>query len=448
MVRAFAGDAPPAKLAFYHAAAGRGAGSRTAALPRLADLLRLNDAGQKALLDDWLRRLSTPPTTSTTRWPRASKLHARRSRSDVQSGHAVTRAQRELLRAGLRAGRPAGAPAGDREPREAVARAGADRRGSARRRWCAPRRRTRDASQRLAVGAPRSRRDAEPRARAAGRDAAPDAAGRADRARAASRSPATWPRSTRSSRNCRSAASTAEARFEELDMQLADSQERHAAARRARDRGRAQAGRSARAAAQPRAPGAGSAVRAARAGSAPRRAAARHRDGDAAGARHRRRQTSARRPSSARLTDAAAQAGLQNALALKLRARAGAGRQAQRVRRPHRQAARQPTSAACSSSASSQPLRERITELQLKEQAARLGLRAVHRSCWPTRRPTSRPSRKSIEDGNVQACRACRARSTASTARSPRSARSTWPRSTSWPRRASARASSTRRPPT
>ena len=60
MVRAFGDDAPPAKLAFYSppqaAIAGKGS-----ALPRLADLLRLNDAGQKALLADWLHGCCTAP---------------------------------------------------------------------------------------------------------------------------------------------------------------------------------------------------------------------------------------------------------------------------------------------------------------------------------------------------------------------------------------------------
>ncbi|MGR4869818.1 chromosome segregation protein SMC [Variovorax sp. LARHSF232] len=57
MVRGFLGtegkDAPPAKLAFYSppsAAAPQAQGS----LPRLSDLLRLNDAGLQALLADWL----------------------------------------------------------------------------------------------------------------------------------------------------------------------------------------------------------------------------------------------------------------------------------------------------------------------------------------------------------------------------------------------------------
>ncbi|PIT80922.1 chromosome segregation protein SMC [Limnohabitans sp. JirII-31] len=60
MVRSFSNDAPPAKLAFYTpplAAVPEAAGS----LPRLSDLLRLNDAGQKALLTDWLSGCFTAP---------------------------------------------------------------------------------------------------------------------------------------------------------------------------------------------------------------------------------------------------------------------------------------------------------------------------------------------------------------------------------------------------
>ncbi len=53
IVRAFQTDAPPAKLAFY-TPPNAAAPEVTGALPRLADLLRLNDAGQKALLTDWL----------------------------------------------------------------------------------------------------------------------------------------------------------------------------------------------------------------------------------------------------------------------------------------------------------------------------------------------------------------------------------------------------------
>ena len=52
-VEAFAADAPPARLAFYCAPAA-GASTAPPSLPRLADLLRLHDAGLRALLQDWL----------------------------------------------------------------------------------------------------------------------------------------------------------------------------------------------------------------------------------------------------------------------------------------------------------------------------------------------------------------------------------------------------------
>ena len=54
MVRGFAADAPPAKLAFFSPPLAA-VPERACALPRLADLLRINDAGQKAVLADWLQ---------------------------------------------------------------------------------------------------------------------------------------------------------------------------------------------------------------------------------------------------------------------------------------------------------------------------------------------------------------------------------------------------------
>ncbi|MES1163918.1 MAG: chromosome segregation protein SMC, partial [Rhizobacter sp.] len=62
MVRAFGGDAPPAKLAFYTPPSGAIANTH-ATLPRLSDLLRLGgqvgDAGLAALLNDWLEGVYT-----------------------------------------------------------------------------------------------------------------------------------------------------------------------------------------------------------------------------------------------------------------------------------------------------------------------------------------------------------------------------------------------------
>ncbi len=54
MVGAFGNDAPPAKLAFYSPPPA-GAASIPSVLPRLSDLLRLHDAGQRAVLNDWLQ---------------------------------------------------------------------------------------------------------------------------------------------------------------------------------------------------------------------------------------------------------------------------------------------------------------------------------------------------------------------------------------------------------
>ncbi len=61
MVKAFANDAPPAKLSF-HTPPAAGVPETSSGLPRLADLLRLHDAGQKALLTDWLHGCYTAAT--------------------------------------------------------------------------------------------------------------------------------------------------------------------------------------------------------------------------------------------------------------------------------------------------------------------------------------------------------------------------------------------------
>ncbi len=86
MLRAFAQDAPPAKLAFYSPPAASVA-DQAAPLPRLANLLRVPDAGQKAVLDGWLQGCFTA----------ASLEDALASRDKLQpgefiyvkSGHAV-----------------------------------------------------------------------------------------------------------------------------------------------------------------------------------------------------------------------------------------------------------------------------------------------------------------------------------------------------------------------
>lgn len=60
MVSGFAADAPPTKLTFF-APANAAIDSATGNLQRLADLLRLNDAGHKALMGEWLQGCFVAP---------------------------------------------------------------------------------------------------------------------------------------------------------------------------------------------------------------------------------------------------------------------------------------------------------------------------------------------------------------------------------------------------
>ncbi|MEO5733258.1 MAG: chromosome segregation protein SMC [Rubrivivax sp.] len=86
-VRAFADDAPPAKLAFYALpAAGQPDTHRT--LPRLVDLLRLSDAGLKALLSDWLEGVYTAASLDDALAQRSQLTHGEVIMT--AAGHAVS----------------------------------------------------------------------------------------------------------------------------------------------------------------------------------------------------------------------------------------------------------------------------------------------------------------------------------------------------------------------
>ncbi len=87
IVRAFQTDAPPAKLAFYTAPSAATSDAHSA-LPRLSDLLRLNDAGQKALLTDWLNGCFTAPNLDDALAKRSSL--AAGQVIYVPSGHAIS----------------------------------------------------------------------------------------------------------------------------------------------------------------------------------------------------------------------------------------------------------------------------------------------------------------------------------------------------------------------
>jgi chromosome segregation protein len=86
-VRAFASDAPPSKLAFYTRPAAA-LPSRHQTLPRLSELLRLGDAGLKALLGDWLEGVYTAPSFDEALASRAKLTHGEVIMT--REGHAVT----------------------------------------------------------------------------------------------------------------------------------------------------------------------------------------------------------------------------------------------------------------------------------------------------------------------------------------------------------------------
>ena len=94
MVRGFAGsegnDTPPAKLAFYSPPAAGASAKPNAGLglKPLADLLRLNDAGQSALLGDWLSGCYTASKLDDALAARAKLQNG--EVIFVKNGHAVT----------------------------------------------------------------------------------------------------------------------------------------------------------------------------------------------------------------------------------------------------------------------------------------------------------------------------------------------------------------------
>ncbi|WP_042424139.1 chromosome segregation protein SMC [Comamonas granuli] len=91
LVRGFLGssaqDAPPARLAFYSKAAATAAPEPAARLPRLSGLLRVGDEGLRALLLDWLQGCYTAPSLDEALAQR-SQLQPGET-IYVPSGHAV-----------------------------------------------------------------------------------------------------------------------------------------------------------------------------------------------------------------------------------------------------------------------------------------------------------------------------------------------------------------------
>ena len=369
MVRAFAQDAPPAKLAFYSppAAAAPGHANPALGLPPLAERLRLHDASQQALLAGWLAGCYTAASVDAALAARG-KLQAGEA-IYVQDGHCISAHSVSFYapdseQAGLLARaqdidnlekQQRAQQLISEDARSALARAEAAW-GDAAQRLTATRREADESRQRAhetQVETLRMTQLAEQtRARSeqlAGDMAEVDAA----------------------LENLQERRITAEARFEELDMQLADTQERQAQLDERvieAERKLAEAREQLRTLER----GAQEAQFAQRSLQARRAELARAIDTASSQAGSIASEQQRAQDELARLSDAAAQGGLQDALALKLEREQALA--AQRSSYDDLTAKlRASDERRLGLERELEPLRQRITELQLKEQAARLG---------------------------------------------------------------------------
>jgi chromosome segregation protein len=365
-VRAFASDAPPAKLAFYTPPQAAIANTHQT-LPRLSDLLRLGDGGLKALLNDWLEGVYTAGHIDEALAARGKLTHGEVIMT--REGHAVSQfAVAFYAPDSEQAGMLARAQEIENLERQLKAQALiAEEARSAMVRADAA---YTDASQRL-VSARREAAEAQTRSHHL----------QVELLRLTQQAEQT---STRRSQldselaeldaqleDLNERRSTGEAKFEELDMQLATTQERHAELDEAvigAERKLAEAREQLR-----------SLERQAQEAQFSSRSLAARRGELQRSIETAVQQVAANQQSMEQLqqeltvlTDAAAQAGLQTALALKIEREAALGakrseyddltlrmRRADEQRMAHEQ--------------SLQPLRDRITKLQLEEQAAQLG---------------------------------------------------------------------------
>jgi len=365
-VRAFATDAPPAKLAFYTPPQAAIANTHQT-LPRLSDLLRLGDAGLKALLNDWLEGVYTAANIDDALAARSKLTHGEVIMT--REGHAVSQfAVAFYAPDSEQAGMLARAQEIENLERQLRAQAliAEETRSSLIRAEAA----YTDASQRL-VTARREAGETQTRAHQL----------QVELLRLSQLAEQT---STRRNQldselaevdaqleELNERRATGEAKFEELDMQLATTQERHAELDEAvitAERKLTEAREQLRALER----------QAQEAQFSSRALAARR------GELQRSIETSVQQAASneqsgvtlkeelERLTDASAQVGLEAALALKLDREAALGAKrseyddlTMRLRRADEQRLQHEQSL--------QPLRDRITKLQLEEQAAQLG---------------------------------------------------------------------------
>ncbi|HSV57813.1 MAG TPA: chromosome segregation protein SMC [Variovorax sp.] len=371
MVRGFLGaegkDAPPAKLAFYHlpsAAVPPGASS----LPRLADLLRLNDAGLQAMLSDWLHDSFTAQSFEEAlslrdTLPPGGVIY-------VKSGHAVSahgvnfyaqdseqagllarQQEMENLERQLRAQALIGEEARSGLVRAEAAYSDAASRLVTARREAAD---TQSRSHELQVETLRLTQLAE-QTRARSEQLAGDLG-----------------EVNAQLEELQERRVAAEARFEELDMQLADSQERHAQLdeKVIEAQRRVTASREQHRSLERQAQEATFAQRTLEQRRAELQRAIETAQQQAVALKE---EDERARAELERLSDAAAQAGLQSALSLKMEREAALGA----TRSQYDDLTiklRASDERRLQLERELEPLRQRITDFQLKEQAARLGL--------------------------------------------------------------------------
>jgi len=365
-VRAFAIDAPPAKLSFYTPPQAAIANTHQT-LPRLSDLLRLGDAGLKALLNDWLEGVYTAANIDEALAARSKLTHGEVIMT--REGHAVSQfAVTFYAPDSEQAGMLARAQEIENLERQSKAQALiAEEARSAMVRADAA---YTDASQRL-IAARREAAEAQTRAHQLQVELLRLTQQAEQTSNRRSQLDSELAEVDAQLEELNERGATGEAKFEELDMQLATTQERHAELEEGvinAERKLAEAREQLR-----------SLERQAQEAQFSSRALAARRGELQRSIETAVQQVATNEQSGAQLqeeltvlTDAAAQAGLQTALALKLEREAALGakrseyddltlrlRRADEQRLAHEQ--------------SLQPLRDRITKLQLEEQAAQLG---------------------------------------------------------------------------
>ena len=394
MVRAFASDAPPAKLAFFSPPLAALPDGSTV-LPRLSDLLRINDAGQKAVLLDWLRGCYTAGTLEEALAQR-DKLQGGESiyvkAGHMVSAHSVSFYAQDSEQAGLLA-RAQEIENLEKQLRAQVLIADESRVALGRAESAYA-----ESAQRL-VSARREASEAQSSAHAL----------QVETLRLSQLLEQTRARSAQIESDLTEVNAqledlqerrvTAEGQFESLDMQLADSQERHAQLDERVIEGQRKLAqcREQQRTLERQAQEATFAQRSLQARNAElaRAIDTAHQQTSSILSEEQRAQDEL-----TRLTDAAAQAGLQNALALKLEREQALGAKRSEYDDLTTKL-RASDERRMQLERELEPLRQRITEFQLKEQAARLGFEQYEQQLQDAQADMA-AIEQSITDGNVR----------------------------------------------